>query len=75
VANVTFPQDRLLTVKEVAQLTGLAVGSIYHLVSQSRIPVTHLSRRCIRFRYSDLMTWISSLTEMPINTNKQPSEK
>lgn len=67
VTDATFHQDRLLTVDEVAQLTGLAVGSIYHLVSQSRIPVVRLSSRCIRFRYSDLMIWISSLTQKPIN--------
>lgn len=29
-----FGEDRLLTIKEVAELTGLQVGSLYHLVSQ-----------------------------------------
>jgi len=51
----------LLTIREVAELTGLAVGSIYHLVSQQRIPFIRLSRRCIRFRRSDLEGWIDGL--------------
>ena len=50
--------DGLLTVQEVSEWTGLAVGTIYHFVSQHRIPVVRLSKRCIRFRYSDLLDWI-----------------
>ena len=57
--------DGLLTVQEVSEWTGLAVGTIYHLVSQKRIPVVRFSKRCIRFRHSDLMNWISSITETP----------
>jgi hypothetical protein len=33
-------EDRLLTIREVSQLTGLAVGSLYHLASEGRIPTT-----------------------------------
>lgn len=55
--------ERLLTIQEVSEWTGLAVGTLYHFVSQQRIPVVRLSRRCIRFRYSDLVLWISSLTQ------------
>jgi excisionase family DNA binding protein len=55
--------ERLLTIQEVSEWTGLAVGTLYHFVSQQRIPVVRLSKRCIRFRYSDLVLWISSLTQ------------
>jgi excisionase family DNA binding protein len=61
----TAKSERLLTIKEVSELTGLAVGTLYHFVSQQKIPVVRLSKRCIRFRYSDLMTWIRSLTTTP----------
>jgi excisionase family DNA binding protein len=54
--------DRLLTVKEVASLTGLAVGTLYHFVSQGRIPVVRISPRCLRFRESDLQRWFDALT-------------
>ncbi len=56
-------EDRLLTINEVAELTGLAVGTLYHFVSQKRIPVVRLSKRCIRFRNSDLSDWIETLTQ------------
>jgi excisionase family DNA binding protein len=59
--NVTG--DRLLTIREVAALTGLQVASLYHVVSQGRITVVRLSKRCIRFRYSDLLEWIEMHTE------------
>lgn len=55
--------DRLLRIEEVSDLTGLAVGTLYHLVSQQRIPVVRLSKRCIRFRQSDLSDWIQALSQ------------
>ena len=54
--------DRLLTIDEVAAMTGLAVGTLYHFVSQERIPVVRLSKRCLRFRQFELSDWIQSLT-------------
>jgi excisionase family DNA binding protein len=59
----TTKSERLLTIKEVSELTGLAVGTLYHFVSQQRIPVVRLSKRCIRFRYSDLLDWIQTFTQ------------
>jgi excisionase family DNA binding protein len=64
VAHSQLPiSDRLLRIDEVSALTGLAVGTLYHFVSEKRIPVVRLSKRCIRFRQSDLSNWIQTLTE------------
>jgi excisionase family DNA binding protein len=54
--------ERLLTARESAQYLGLALGTLYHMVSEHRIPVIHLSSRCIRFRLSDLERWLDALT-------------
>jgi excisionase family DNA binding protein len=59
--TISANEDRLLTIQEVAELTGMAVGSLYHLVSEGRIPVVRLSRRCIRFRLSALHQWWDEL--------------
>jgi excisionase family DNA binding protein len=59
----SLQSERLLTISEVAELTGLAIGTLYHFVSEKRIPVVRLSKRCIRFRQSDLSDWIQTLTE------------
>jgi len=56
-------EDKLLPINEVSELTGLAVGTLYHFVSEKRIPVVRLSRRCIRFRKRDLSDWIQTLTQ------------
>jgi excisionase family DNA binding protein len=56
-------EDRLLTIHEVSRLTGLSVGTLYHFVSQRRIPVVRLSRRCIRFRMSELQRWWDECAE------------
>jgi excisionase family DNA binding protein len=57
--------DHLLTIAEVAQWTGLAVGTLYHLVSEGRIPVIRISKRCIRFSRCALNEWIKQCSEEP----------
>jgi len=52
--------DRLLHVREAAQFLGVAPGSLYHMVSQGRVPCIHLSKRCLRFRLSDLEAWLAT---------------
>ena len=53
--------DRLLNVDEVAAVLGLASGTVYHLVSQKRIPCVRLSARCLRFQESVIQDFITSL--------------
>jgi len=54
--------DRLLTVPEAAKLLHLAPGTVFHLVSQKRVPVIRISSRCIRFSRKALLHWLDSLT-------------
>ncbi len=63
-------EDRLLTIREVSEITGLAVGSLYHLASQGRIPTTRLSKRCLRFRRSALMRWCDERSNYPERHNE-----
>jgi excisionase family DNA binding protein len=58
-------QDRLLKVDEVAKFLGLARGTIYHLVSEKRLPCVRLSARCLRFHRSELEKFIANLSEWP----------
>jgi excisionase family DNA binding protein len=55
--------ERLLDVKEVAELLGLAIGSVYHLVSEKRLPCVRLSARCLRFRESAIERTIQNWSE------------
>jgi excisionase family DNA binding protein len=59
--------NRLMDIKAVASWTGLSVGTLYHLISQRRIPVVRISSRCVRFRLSDLEKWIAERVVLPIN--------
>jgi excisionase family DNA binding protein len=51
--------NRLMDIKAVASWTGLSVGTLYHLISQKRIPVVRISSRCVRFRQSDIEQWLA----------------
>lgn len=55
----------LLTVKEAAEITGFSEGTLYHWISQQRIPFVRLSARCVRFRPSDLALWINEMVVTP----------
>jgi excisionase family DNA binding protein len=55
----------LLNIKEVAELTGLSIGTLYHFVSQRRIPFVRLSSRCVRFRKVDIEEWLDGLHQAP----------
>lgn len=59
------PNDLLMDVKAVSELTGLSVGTVYHWVSQKRIPVVRFSARCVRFRRSDIKAWIAQMVVKP----------
>jgi excisionase family DNA binding protein len=54
-------RKELLNIEEVAELTGFSVGTLYHWVSEGRIPVLRFSPRCIRFRRSDIDAWFAQL--------------
>lgn len=54
--------NELVNVQEAAEYLGLAVGTVYHMISEGRLPVTRLSKRCVRFRLRDLNEWLDKKT-------------
>jgi excisionase family DNA binding protein len=52
--------EALLTIREVSELTNLSIGTLYHWISEGRIPVVRFSKRCVRFRKSDIEEWIAA---------------
>jgi len=53
--------ERLITVKEAADKFGISPGTVYHWLSQRKLPCVRFSARCVRFRESDLMKLIDDL--------------
>ncbi len=69
VATRTAPGklERLLTVEEVAEITGLSVETLNQWRSQRRgIPFVRLSRNRVRYRQSDLDEFIEANTIAPV---------
>ena len=60
--------DPLMDIRGASALTDLSVGTIYHFVSEGRIPFIRISRRCIKFRRSDLEAWLLEKTMRPQDT-------
>jgi excisionase family DNA binding protein len=56
----------LMTVREVAALTGFSEGTLRHWVSQRRIPFVRISDRCVRFLPADIQAWLAAKRVAPI---------
>lgn len=57
--------DPLMDIRGASAFTDLSVGTLYHFVSEGRIPFIRISRRCIKFRRSDIEAWLLEKTIFP----------
>ncbi len=55
----------LMTYAEVAALTGLKLGTLYSMVARKQIPYVRLSRRLVRFRRDEVLSWIEDARVPP----------
>lgn len=63
----------LIDIRELSELTGIEIGSLYHMVSQGRVPCVRLSKRCLRFSLPAIREWLDSLSEPVVKeASKRP---
>jgi predicted DNA-binding transcriptional regulator AlpA len=61
---------RLLSADEVAAVTGLSTETLAQWRSQKRgIPFIKISRNCVRYRQSDLDSWLVERTVLTSQVN------
>jgi excisionase family DNA binding protein len=53
----------LVDIRELSVLTGISVGTLYHWVSQHRVPCVRFGARCLRFSLPAIREWITELNE------------
>jgi excisionase family DNA binding protein len=57
--------DKLLTVVELAERLGISPGTLYHWLSEGRVTAIRFSKRCVRFRESDVQKLLDDLSNCP----------
>jgi len=57
-----MPDKKLMTPKEVADLLGVKLSTIYQLAFYRRIPAIHLSNKMLRFDPDQIKEWLASKT-------------
>jgi excisionase family DNA binding protein len=70
--------ERLLTVPELAERLSISSGTVYHWLSQGRLPCVRFSSRCVRFRESDverLLEQIRQAAARPVSTGNPVKTK
>jgi predicted DNA-binding transcriptional regulator AlpA len=67
----SIAEPKLLTPKDVSEITGLSVETLAQWRSQKRGPkYAKISRNCVRYRQSDLDGWVS---ERIVRTDQEVS--
>jgi excisionase family DNA binding protein len=63
--NPSETNQRLLNVADAAAWLGIARGTLYQWLSANKkgLPAIRLSRRCVKFRVSDLERWLDECTK------------
>jgi excisionase family DNA binding protein len=55
--------EKLLTIRELAERLNISVGTAYHWLSGGRLKCVRFSKRCVRFRESDVEELLKQLTD------------
>jgi len=55
--------EKLLTIRELAERLHISEGTAYHWLSQGRLKCVRFSKRCVRFRESDVQEVLQRLTD------------
>ena len=58
---MTDPKE-VMRIGEAAEFLATSKGTLYHWVSEGRVPVIRISKRCIRFRGSELEKGLAAMT-------------
>jgi len=53
--------EKLLTIRELAERLSIAPGTAYHWLSEGRLKCVRFSKRCVRFRESDVQQLLDEL--------------
>jgi excisionase family DNA binding protein len=70
------PRDKLLVdIRELSELTGIAVDTLYHWASQGRIPCIRLGARCLRFSPPAIREWLANLNEPALEETQHKRRK
>ena len=64
-SSIPKQSKRLLTIQEMAELTGLSIATLYKMVNQRRIPYTKVGR-LLRFDRRLIDDWLQANTVMPM---------
>ena len=55
--------DKLMTVSDLAERLKINPGSIYRWAAQGRLPCIRFSKRCLRFRESEVSSLLDELSD------------
>jgi len=67
-------EEEMLTYAQASKLLNVKVNTLYGLVATNRIPHLRLGRRLVRFRQSEIRTWLDAHS-VPASNQTKPSHE
>jgi predicted DNA-binding transcriptional regulator AlpA len=55
----------LIDIRELSAITGIKIGTLYHWVSEGRVPHLKLGQRCLRFSVGAIRKWLDDMNQSP----------
>lgn len=55
----------LMTPPQLAELLGVSVQQVYRMSHEGQLPKVKISRRCLRFRRSEIQQWLKQKSIKP----------
>jgi excisionase family DNA binding protein len=62
--------DRLLTVRELAELLRVTPTCVYRWLGEGRLPAVRFSKRCLRFREGDIQQLLDQLKSVDADSER-----
>ena len=64
VQGAPLDMEKLLTIRELAERLNIAEGTAYHWLRAGRLKCVRFSKRCVRFRESDIQKMLEELAQV-----------
>lgn len=66
-------EEELFGYRKAAAVLDVRIGTLYAMVSRRQIPHVRLGPRLVRFRASDLATWVRERSVVPVDRDRGTS--
>jgi excisionase family DNA binding protein len=74
-SEISVVAQTLWTIHEAASFLRISTGTLYHWVSEGKIPCLHFGARCLRFDPHQIKKWAEDFSSESATYNRTPQHQ